>query len=274
MKNALWEAGKGNPMQEMLRQLHTLADWQRHLLPRTIPQPPGWRLAVHYAVGRWPGGNYYDFVSLPDGRILLMLADANDQGGPSSALVGMVRVVLHSCPLSSGKEKTPFCPLHDMSVQPPHILLGHLNRVLAENTLEEHFVTAFCGVLEPVDGNFNHASAGHPLPRIWRAAQRTVDAPPAGAGLPLGVDWRSTYHQKRLTMEPGDVLVLYSEGLVAAQNSLGQIFGRERIDDALYESAPEGAEAVKSTLVARLDEFLDGEILQDDVTLVIVERID
>jgi sigma-B regulation protein RsbU (phosphoserine phosphatase) len=267
-------ANEGPFMHDMLRQLRTIAEWQRHLLPRTIPQPTGWCLAVHYAVGRWPGGNYYDFLSLPDGRLLLVVADASDQGAPSSALLGMARVVLHSCPLTSGVEQTPFCPLHDVTVQPPHIILGHLNSVLAANSLEEQFLTAFCAVLNPVDGALNYASAGHPMPRWWRALEGAVEAVPGTAGLPLGLDARASYHQKRLHLEPADVLVCYSDGLVGAQNDAGQTFGRKRIDDALYAAAPDGAQAVRNAVVNRLEEFLGREVVQDDVTLVVVERVD
>src|SRR5262245_25912974 len=113
-------------MQELLRQFQTLGALQRHLLPRDMPELPGWQLAVHYAVGRWPGGDYYDFLPLPDGRLLVLIADASDQGAPSAALVAMTRVMLHSCPLSSGAERLPFCPFSQPVLQPPHILLGHL----------------------------------------------------------------------------------------------------------------------------------------------------
>src|SRR5215471_791225 len=110
-------------MHEMSRQLRAIADLQRRLLPRELPQPSGWQLAAHYKVGCWPGGDFYDLIPLPDGRLMVFVADASDQGAPSSALVVMTRVVLHSCPLSSGVEQVPFCPLRDPVIQPPHILL-------------------------------------------------------------------------------------------------------------------------------------------------------
>jgi len=82
-------------VQEIQRQLKTLADLQRHLLPQRPPDLPGWQVAVHHAVGPWPGGDYYDFLPLADGRLVLLVADANDQGGPATALVAMTRVVMH-----------------------------------------------------------------------------------------------------------------------------------------------------------------------------------
>src|SRR6516165_7962222 len=185
-------------MQEMLRQLQAIGDLQRRLLPRELPQPSGWRLAAHYDVGRWPGGDYYDFITMPDGLLLLLVADASDQGAPSSALVVMTRVVLHSCPLSSGVEQVPFCPLRDPVIQPPHILLGHLNRVLADNSLEGQSMTAFCGVLDPIDGNLHFSNAGHPPPRWWRAHEHAIESVRDAAGLPLGMERRTSYHHKRI----------------------------------------------------------------------------
>jgi sigma-B regulation protein RsbU (phosphoserine phosphatase) len=260
-------------MQEMLRQLRAIGDLQRCLLPRELPQPSGWRLAAHYIVGRWPGGDYYDFITLPDGRLLLLVADASDDGAPSAALVAMTRVVLHSCPLSSGVEQLPFCPLRDPVIQPPHILLGHLNRVLADNSLEEQFMSAFCGVLEPIDGLLHYTNAGHPSPRWWRTAERTIEPLREASGLPLGMDRSASYHHKRIEIARGDLLVLYSDGLTTAMNGQGQWFGSDRLDEAIRQNAREGAGAVKGAVLASLDEFLEGDDPEDDVSLVVMERM-
>jgi serine phosphatase RsbU (regulator of sigma subunit) len=260
-------------MNELQRQIQTLGQLQRHLLPREIPQPESWQIAVHYAVGRWPGGNYYDLLRLPDGRILVLVADASEQGAPASALIAMTRVVLHSCPLSSGAERLPFCPFSEPLTQPPHVLLGHLNRVLAENSLEEQFLTAFCGVLNPCDGTFHFANAGYPAPRWWRASSRVVEPLRHPVGLPLGIDRMASYHHKRVEIEPGDLVLFCSGGLTAAQNTKGQLFGSERLDHALRDTASGGAESVKSAVLSRLEDFLARRELDVDVNLLIVERL-
>jgi sigma-B regulation protein RsbU (phosphoserine phosphatase) len=257
-------------MQEMLRQLHTIGAFHRHLLPRKVPHLPGWNLAVHYTAGHWPGGTYYDFFSLPDGRLLFLVAAANDHGPPSVALVSILRVVLHSCPLSSGVERLPFCPFREPLAQPPHIVLGHLNRVLVENSLEEQFMTAFCGLVSPADGELRFANAGH-LPPLWWHAESGAVERLREAGLPLGLNPMAAYHHKRIDLEPGDVLVCYSAGIGGAQNHQGQRF-EERLDDLLVQAAPEGAEAVKEKLVAGLNEFLGRNPPAEDVTLVILEK--
>jgi sigma-B regulation protein RsbU (phosphoserine phosphatase) len=259
-------------MQDMLRQSEVLVQMQRVLLPRVLPEMPGWDVAVHYQVGHWPAGNYYDFLPLADGRLLFLTADASDQGAPATALVAMMRVVLHACPLSSGEERLPFCPLRETIQQPPHILLGHLNRVLHENSLPEQHMTAFCGVVEPVDGNLHFASAGHPPPRWWQARRRSVESLPGMAGLPLALDHRAVYHHQRAAVEPGDLLAIYSEGLTGAQNADGEVFGRDRLDDILVTQARHGARAVKDAVLTRLDDFLAGADPADDVTLVILGR--
>jgi sigma-B regulation protein RsbU (phosphoserine phosphatase) len=259
-------------MGELSRQLLSVGELQRRLLPRDVPRPEGWRLAVHYAVGRWPGGDYYDFIALPDGRLLLLLADAGDRGAAATALVAMVKVVVHSCPLSSGAERLPFCPVRGPAPPPPHILFGHLNRVLWENSLEEQYLAAFGAVLEPIDGTFHYVNAGRPAP-LWRkAATGAVEALRDAVGLPLGADRRSSYHQRRIEIDRGDVFVFYSDGLIAAQDRRGRVFGCERLDDALREAGGEGAEAVKDAVVARFDDFLDGKKPFDDATLLVVER--
>jgi sigma-B regulation protein RsbU (phosphoserine phosphatase) len=189
-----------------------------------------------------------------------------------TALVAVTRAVLHSCPLSSGTERLPFCPFSEPLLQPPHILLGHLNHVLVENSLEEQFLTAFCCILDTADGTIHYANAGHPAPRLWRSSSQVVEAVRDVAGLPLGVDRRASYHHKRIEIEPGDVVLLYSDGLTAAQNHHGQMFGCERLDDALRATAADGAEAVKSAVLARFGDFLDGNDPEDDVMFLILER--
>ena len=258
-------------MLEMLRQLCTLAQLHRQLLPHQIPQRQGWQVAVHYSASLWPGGDYYDFLSFADGRLLFLLAAANGQDAASTALALMVRVVLHSSPLGSGVKHVPI-PHAAPSTQSPHLLLGHLNRVLAENKLEEQSMTAFCGVLDPVDGSLSFANAGHPSLRWWRASHRTVEAVRGVYGPPLGIDNQAFYQPQAIWLEPGDLLVLYSNNLTPTPNRNGQRFGWELLDDVLRETAPRGAEAVKSAVLARLDASLASKDFPNEVTLIVIER--
>jgi sigma-B regulation protein RsbU (phosphoserine phosphatase) len=259
-------------MREMHHQLEMIAELQRRLLPRRLPPLTGWQFAAHYAVGPWPGGDYYDFLPLADGRLIVFAADASGEGGPAAVLVAMTRVLMHSCPLNSGRERSGFCPVPGEVVQSPHVILANLNRTLAETILEEQYLTAFCGVLSPAEGTLHYANAAHPPPLWWRAARRTLEPVRDALGLPLGLGPSTTYHHRRLVIDPGDVLVLYSDGLTAAQDGRGAIYGTERLDNVIRELAPQGARAVKTGLVSSLDDFLAGAPLYDDVTILVLGR--
>jgi len=260
------------PGRSLQQEMQAIADLQRRLLPRQVPQPAGWQIAVHCLVNSWPGGNYYDFWPLPDGRLGLLVADASGRGGPAAVMVAQVRLMLHSCPLSSGTGRLPFCPVDGRVAQSPQVVLGHLNHILQENALEGESLTAFYGLLDPASGILQYANAGHPLPRLWRASTGGVETVPDVTGPLLGIGQADVDLQCRLTIDPGDVLVCFTEGLTQARNGQDEEFGPDRLDAAIGEGAPQGAEEVKRRVVTSLDRFLAGASLQDDLTLLVVER--
>ena len=133
-------------------------------------------------------------------------------------------------------------------------------------------MTAFCGILDPADGSFQFANAGHPYPRWWRASRRVVETVRHAAGPPLGTDCHASYQLRGISIEPGDVLVLHSEGLTVALNQKAQVSVPKHLDDALGEAAPQGAEAVKSALLARLDDVLPSRACPDEITFMVIER--
>jgi sigma-B regulation protein RsbU (phosphoserine phosphatase) len=155
---------------------------------------------------------------------------------------------------------------------PPQAVLGHLNHILRENSLEDEFLTAFYGLLDPASGVLQYANAGHPSPRLWRACTRGVEGVPDVTGPPLGAGLPDVDLQCNLTLEPGDVLVCFSKGLTEARAGRGEAFGLRRLDAAIGEGAVQGAEEVKCRVLTSLDHFLAGKVPQDDVTLLVVER--
>jgi sigma-B regulation protein RsbU (phosphoserine phosphatase) len=258
-------------MRDWQLQAQALGKLQRHLLPQELPNLPGWRLAVHYVVGPWPSGDYYDFLPLNDGRLAFVIGSAREEGMLAAVLVAMVRMTLHACPLTSGIARAPFCPMRGEVVQSPHLILGNLNRVLVENTLADQRMRLFCGLLNPVRGGLHFASAGHPPPRWWHARTRTVEALRDPMGLRLGVSAHASFHHKRVVIEPGDLVVFYTSGVTAAAYH-DEGFGCARLDQAVREFAPRGADAVQAGALARLGDFMHGRVPQDDVTLVVFER--
>jgi sigma-B regulation protein RsbU (phosphoserine phosphatase) len=259
-------------MQELATQLHQLRELHTHLLPRAIPQPQGWHIATHYGASVWPGGDLYDVRQFADGGLMVFIAAANDQGAASTALAILVRAVMHTCPLSSAIVRLPFCPFSSPSNREPHVQLEHLNAIVAENKLPEQFMTAFCGMLDPADGRFQFANAGHPSARWWRAAQGSLAIVEENAGLPLGVERHVSYPPQSIVIAPGDLFVLYSDSVTAALNKGTNRFGWKLLDEALHEAASQGAEAVKAAVLARLANSPGGLSGADEVTLLVLER--
>ncbi len=280
-------------VQLLCSEVRAITRLQRHLLPPQVPQPAGWHLAAYTLLGAWPGGDFYDFLPLPDGRLAFLVADASGHGATAAVLVAQLRTVLHACPFRLDQGPNAACPQWGVQppgptpgwlarfppcsvgwcpvAQPPDRVLQRLSRVLEANSLPEQFVTAFYGVLSPNLSLVRYANAGHPSARWWHASDGRVGAVPDGAGPPLGMGVRCQYEEGLLTMSRGDVLVCYTDGLTEAQD--GGDFGLLRLDAAIREAAPRGAEAVRDGILAAFDCFLGGKDTEDDVTLLVLQRL-
>lgn len=227
---------------------------------------------MHYSIGPLPSGDYYDFLKLPDGRLVFVVADASGHGGLAAVMMTLLRVTLHTCPLTSGCDRAPFCTLRGTAVQPPGVVLRHVNRVLYENSLDGQFMTAFYAILDPTAGVVQFANAGHPMPRWWRRATGRFEALPDVNGLPLGLDRDASYQQAEVLLEPGDLVACYTDGLTEAMADSGEMFGLNRLDAAIRESASRGPDAVKTSVLGHLDRFLAGTTALDDITLLVLQR--
>jgi sigma-B regulation protein RsbU (phosphoserine phosphatase) len=255
------------------QEMQRIAELQHHLMPRQTPYFKGWDIAISYLVNHSPGGDYYDFFPLPDNRRLaLVVADASGHGGAAAITVAQVRTFLHSCPLTCGHSFSPFCPVEGCAFRPPGVILAHLSRLLEENSLSDQFMTAYYALLALDTGTFLYANAGHPPPRWWRAALVRIEAVPDCAGAPLGIGLADTYSQASIRLDPGDVLVFFTDGLVEARSRLHGAFGITRLDTAIREGAANGADAAKRKVIDSWQNFLAGNPCEDDVTLVVLGR--
>lgn len=254
------------------REMRTIAELQHRLMPRRAPHCEGWDLAISYLVSSLPGGDYYDFFPLPGSRLALIVADASGHGGPAAVMVALVRAFLHSCPLTCGHSLAPFCQVPECTISPPGVILGQLSRLLEENSLPDQFMTAYYGVLATDTGTLHYVNAGHPPPRWWRAALGTIEAVPDCTGPPLGLGLPDAYSQASITLDPGDLLVFYTDGLVEARSRRDAAFGVGQLDAAFREVAADGAEAVKRKVMDSWEKFLTGKRSLDDVTLVVLGR--
>ena len=238
--------------EQVNRELRVVADIQRSLLPAELPRIPTLDLAAHYQTSRQAGGDYYDFFELPDGRWGILIADVSGHGTPAAVLMAVTHSIAHSF---SG-------PL-----APPAHLLEFLNHHLAARYCGSgNFVTAFYGIYDPATRTLEYSRAGHCPPRIKRCGGDVIPLDRA-AQLPLGVDPDERYEQACETLQPGDSLIFYTDGITEARGRNDDMFGIARLDKVLADCHNGADELVRSTL-RFLDEFTQGQPADDDRTLI------
>jgi serine phosphatase RsbU (regulator of sigma subunit) len=229
---------------------------QRSLLPSSAPQVSGLDVgAVYESSARVEvGGDVYDFVTLPDGRLSVALGDVTGHGIDATADMAMTKYVFRSLTREHPE---------------PGEFLAFANEVAIGELGAEKFVTMACLTIDPVTGDLVAASAGHPVPRLVRpdGTVETIEA----RGLALGIDSDQTYEEARSRLEPGALVVLYTDGVVEARGADGDLWGPERLDASLAELRGRPAAEIAERVIAACREFARGE-LQDDCALVVVKR--
>ncbi len=260
-------------MNQTRLELHNIGRLQRRLLPDPMPQFPEWEFAVQYDVGTSGGGDYYDVLPMGGGLLGILVADVSGHGPAAAVMMVMLRMLLHSCPITSGQSRDPFCSVEPGCPKSPSAVLTHLNRVLVENTLEDQFMTMIYGIANLATGEIEFSIAGHKSPCWWQASTATLVAFPDVGGLPLGVDAEACYESATVRMSSGDQLVLFTDGITETQDTAGMMFGNGRLEASICDYAHETVDAMKSAMIRRVQEFLNGGKIQDDRTLLILRRV-
>lgn len=226
---------------------------QQTLLPRELPKLPGWEVAAYYRPAREVGGDFYDFIHLPDGKLVVIVADVTDKGVPAALVMATTRSVLHAA-----AER----------LISPSAVLARVNDQLIPNMPENMFVTCLYSVLDPVKRTFRFANAGHGL--AFRSGVGGVSELKA-TGMPLGLMPDMRYEENEVVILPGETILLQSDGLAEAHNSRREMFGFPRVKQLLSDH-PSGPAVLIATLVAELERFTAGGWEhEDDVTLLAIE---
>jgi len=233
------------------RELEIARVIQESILPKQIPAPPGWQITAHWQPARSVSGDYYDFLPYPDGRLGLLIADVTGKGVSAALVMAVTCSVLRAV---VGSEISPGA------------VLERVNNLLCPYMPRGMFVTCLYGLLDPTSGVLRFANAGHNLP--LKIAQGVVHEVRA-TGMPLGLLPGMTYEENETLLQPGNGLLLYTDGIVEAHNPNREMFGIPRLQAYLAE-IPFNPEVV-NYLLARLAEFTGSDWEQeDDVTFVVL----
>ena len=238
-------------------QFQQIASIQRSLLPRRLPTIPGLKIAASYLTSDQAGGDYYDFFEYPDGAWGVLIADVSGHGAAAATIMAILHTILHGYE----GEKTD-----------PAVILDYANRRLLRAGIEGSFVTAFFAIYKPATGEFHYARCGHNPPRLVRSGPpaKIVGVDKAGA-LPLGITDDIPFESARFSIDPGDALVLYTDGITEAFDSQREQFGTHRLDDAVLEGSG-NPDLVVDAVFSGLYRHVGAMTRDDDQTLVVLQR--
>ena len=243
--------------QKLEEELNVARQIQQQLLPQSDPCGPGYTVASFAHPSRQVGGDYYDYFPRPEGRLGMVVADVSGKGVPAALLVSQLQAILRA-------EVRTNKSLPD--------IISAVNEILVETTSPEKFATLFYGDWDPAARELAYVNAGHNYPIVMRR-DGTSEQLHTG-GLVLGVMPQTCFEHGRLRLAPGDVLLMYTDGLSELRNPAGEEYGEERIVRFLTDSRHLSAETIKNKLVREANRFALGEIGFDDLTFIILKLED
>jgi serine phosphatase RsbU (regulator of sigma subunit)/pSer/pThr/pTyr-binding forkhead associated (FHA) protein len=239
----------------MDEELKTASNIQRRLLPAAPTGIAGYTFVGRNQPCRTVSGDYYDFVIRPDGKVYFVIGDVSGKGVTAGLMMAGLQVAFR---------------IFSKADPDPATLVTQLNLSLKENLPQSKFVTLFMGRLDTKTGVIEYVNAGH-TPPLWLRKAEAVEL--TESDLLLGVVSRAEFVNRRLQLEPGDSLVLFTDGMTEARNAEGADLAANAIGEALRPLHGRDADTIASTVNATvLDHVGDAENLDDDVTLVIVTR--
>ena len=242
--------------QELLeRDLMLARRLQQQFLPRRPPRVAELEIAVEYSPALAVGGDFYDFLELADGRIGLAVADVSGKG---------VSAALYAAKLSSELR------YHSAGRSDPAEILSRLNEVFARDSREGIFVTLVFIALTPRSGELTISSAGHPLP-VARRAGRRIQTLGQGGDPPLGLDPAARFHTYRHSLDPSDIVTLYTDGITEAETESQELFGEKGLFDAI-QNAEGTTSGVLNAVLSAVKTHTGGARQSDDITLLCFGR--
>jgi sigma-B regulation protein RsbU (phosphoserine phosphatase) len=238
-------------------QLEVARQVQLELLPASDPHIDGFDISAYNFTTEEVSGDYYDWVRIYDDQLGLVIADVSGKGVPAALLMAFLRASLRAA-------------IHIGYA--PHISMAKVNYLLWESIERNQFVTAFYAVLDASNRTLAYSNAGHNPPLLMEpdGSGKFIER----GGLPLGMFRDTRYYEHYLTLEPGQVLVLYTDGVTEAANKSDEQYGRERLEQRVREGIHLGARKMIDFIHEDVQAFTDGRGADDDITFFIIKAIE
>jgi phosphoserine phosphatase RsbU/P len=243
--------------QEITRNLKVAAKIQKRLLPQTLPQFEPFRFAVAFRGHDQVTGDYHDFLQLGPDRLGVLIADASGHGVPAA----FVSVMAKMC-----------CNAYCQGLDSPASILSAMNEHLSDLMEGDHFITMFAVVLHRQSLQLTYARAGHPLPMFYHAATQRVTLLD-GPGAMIGVMPDPDFADQRVQLEPGDKVLLFTDGVPECRNTRDQELGTGPVQTFLQHEGHRSASELLRALEDELAHFRGDRPFDDDVTVIIIEAV-
>jgi serine phosphatase RsbU (regulator of sigma subunit)/DNA-binding NarL/FixJ family response regulator len=231
---------------------------QASLLPAAPPELPGWQVAAALDPARETSGDFYDFIALPGGRWGIVVADVADKGVGAALFMALSRTLLRTYAV-------------EYPTRTDRVLAAVNARILSE-ARAGLFVTMFYAILDPADGTVTYANAGHHPPYLLSAQSGAAPRALARTGMALGVLETELWGQERVVIGPGDVLLVYTDGVTDTLSPRKASFGSQKLLQVVQEHPGRSAGEIKAAILGALDHFAGDAPQPDDVTLVVLSR--
>lgn len=243
---------------QLERELQVAREFQSSLMPADVPYVEGWDFAAFWQPARTVSGDFYDFLN-KEGETLqgIVIADISDKGMPAALFTSLARSTLRASINISA------CPADWMA---------HANRVLWKDTVNGMFVTLCYAQVSPGCPELIYVNAGHNPPLLFRQADCSL-TPLTRTGIALGVDENRRFEQRSALLEPGDLVLFYTDGVLEVANMRGEEFGLDRLKRFIVENHALSSEDLISGLKKMLNIFIVGYPQFDDMTAIVAKRI-
>jgi serine phosphatase RsbU (regulator of sigma subunit) len=244
--------------QKDLKELAQAGKIQASFLPKKIPDVPGWQLAASLTPARETSGDFYDFISLPDSKVGIVIADVADKGAAAALYMTSSRTLIHTFALDYPDS--------------PELVIGEANRRITLDTHQGLFITVFYAVLNPANGTLIYCNAGHNPPFLLGAESDSEVRKLVRTGVPMGIVSETSWEQTTLQLCPGDVLVLYTDGVTDALNKGDDFYGEEQLIASAQSYVGGTAQFIHDAIQKDIQEFVSGAPQFDDITLLVLSR--
>lgn len=231
---------------------------QATFLPKSLPDVPGWQFSMALDPARETSGDFYDCIPLKNGYWGLVVADVADKGMGAALFMALARTLIRT-----------FAPVYPL--EPAQVLRAANQRILSD-TDSDLFVTVFYAVLDPVSGVLYYCNAGHNPPLLLITGQEVTPLRLTRTAIPLGIKEYEQWEQGAVTVPPGAILTLYTDGITEAHDEEETMFGEERLVKVLQANRNKSAAIIEDKILSAVYNFAGGAPQSDDITLMVVIR--